>query len=130
MKLSQAAERVIALARKVRKYYDTELPKRYPDYPIIDPAQEGPPPPKEERELRNFLRSLPSETIYRLMLVMCLGREDFGTDDLRGSYEALKHTFGKPELAASRMIATTPLAAYLSDGLLELKRHRIPVDNL
>jgi hypothetical protein len=130
MKLSEAAQRVIALARKVRRYYDTELPKWYPDYPVIGPAQEGPPPPKEERELRNFLRSLPAETIYRLLLVMYLGRGDFGTDDLPGRYEALKQTFDMPERAASQMMEKVPLGDYLSDGLLELKRHRIPVDDL
>jgi hypothetical protein len=130
MKLSEAAERVITLARKVRGYYNAELPKWYPDYPVISPAQEGPPPPKEERELRNFLRSLPSETIYRLILVTYLGRRDFGVDDLPSSYEAVKQTFGKPEWAASQMMEKAPLAEYLSDGLLELERHQIPVDDL
>ena len=48
VKLSEAAERVITLARKVRAYYDAELPNWYPDYPLISPSQEGPPPPKEE----------------------------------------------------------------------------------
>jgi hypothetical protein len=130
MKLSEAAARVIALSGKVREYYDAELPKWYPDYPVIDPAQEGPPPPKEEQELRNFLRSLPAETIYRLVLVMRLGREDFGVDDLPGRYEALKKTFATPEWAVSLMMGKAPLAADLSDGLLELQRHRIPVDDL
>jgi hypothetical protein len=130
MKLSEAADRVITLARKVREYYDAELPKWYPDYPVIDPAQEGPPPPKEERELSSFLRSLPSETIYRLILVMSLGRSDFGTDDLAGSHQALKQKFGTPERAAYHLMHTAPLAEDLSDGLRELKRHRIPVDEL
>ncbi|WP_161967146.1 DUF3775 domain-containing protein [Fimbriiglobus ruber] len=80
--------------------------------------------------LRNFLRSLSSESIYRLLLVMYLGRGDFGADDLPGSYVALKETFGKPEWAASQMMEKAPLAEYLSDGLLELARHRIPVDDL
>jgi hypothetical protein len=61
---------------------------------------------------------------------MYLGRGDFGADDLPGSYEALKQTFGKPEWAASQMMEKAPLAEYLSDGLLELERHRIPVDDL
>ncbi len=130
MKLSEAAKTVIPLARKVREYYDAKLPKWYPDYPVIDPAREGPPPPKEQRELRDFLGSLPSETIQQLILLMYLGRGDFGADDLPGSYEALKQTFGKSEWAASQMMEKAPLAQYLSDGLLELKRHRISVDDL
>jgi hypothetical protein len=130
MKLSEAADRVIALARKVRAYYDAELPKWYPDYPLISPTQEGPPAPKEERELKTFLRSLPAEAIYRLLLLMHLGRGDFGSDDLAVSYDALKQTFGKPEWAVSQMMEKAPLAQYLSDGLSELKRHRIAVDEL
>jgi hypothetical protein len=130
MKLSEAAKRVIPLARKVRKYYDAELPKWHPDYPVVRPEDKEPPPPKEQGELRNFLHSLPSETVYRLLLVMSLGREDFGADDLPGSYEALKRTFSQPESAASYMSYQVPLAEYLSDALLELKRRRIPVDDL
>lgn len=130
MKLSEAAKRVIALARKVREYYDAELPKWYPDYPVIDPAKEGPPPPKEERELKNFLRSLSAETIYRLILLMYLGRGDFGPEFLSAAYETLKKTFGAPEGAISQMMGKAPLAEYLSDGLSELERHRISVDGL
>lgn len=130
MKLAETAQRVIALARKVRRYYDSELPKWYPEYPVISLTQKGPPPPKEERELRNVFRSLPSETIYQLLLVMYLGRGDFGADDLSGSYEALKQTFDKPERAVSQMMEKAPLADYLSDGLLELERCRIAVDDL
>src|SRR4051794_29645956 len=130
MKLSKAAKKAIFLARKVREYYDAELPKWYPDYPIYDPRQEGPPPPKEEQELRSFLRSAPPETIYRLLLLMRLGREDFGVDDLPGNYEALRKKYFDPEVAASLMADYVPLAAYLTDGLAELKRHRIPVDDL
>jgi hypothetical protein len=130
MKLSEVAEKVIALARRVREYYDAELPKWYPDYPLINPAQDGPPSPKEEQELRNLLRSLPADTIYRLILVMYLGRGDFGVEDLAGNYEALKQTFGKPEWAASQMLEKAPLGEYLADGLSELNRHRIPVDDL
>jgi hypothetical protein len=130
MKLSQTIQKVIALAGKVRTYYDAELPKWYPDYPIVKPGQEGPPSPKEERELKEFVRALPPEMIYRLLLIMYLGREDFGIEDLASRYEALKQTFGQPEWAASQMLEKAPLAQYLTDGLSELKRHRIPVDDL
>jgi hypothetical protein len=34
MNLSEAANRVIALASKVYDYYSTELPKRFPHYPV------------------------------------------------------------------------------------------------
>ena len=130
MKLSDATARVIELARKVREYYATELPKHHPNYPVIRLTDPNPPPPPEERELRSFLTTLSADMIYRLLLVMYVGRGDFGTDDLPGSYETLKNTFAKPEYAVSQMMDKAPLADYLSDALEEFRKHRINVDKL
>jgi hypothetical protein len=130
MNLSEAANRVIDLARKVREYYATELPKRHPNYPVVGLDEESVPPPPEEKELRAFLKTLPEEMIYQLILIMYLGRGDFGTDDLAGYYESLAGTFGVPEHAASQMMEKAPLADYLSDGLDELRKHKINVDKI
>jgi len=130
MNLSDAANRVIELARKVRDYYASELPKWHPNYPLVGLDEESAPPPPEERELRDFLATLSDDMIYQLILVMYLGRGDFGTDDLAGYYEALKGTFGGPEHAVSQMMDKAPLADYLSDGLEELRKHKINVDKM
>jgi len=131
MTLSEAAKRVIDLARKVREYYDTELPKRHPNYPLVDPNEESAPPPPEETELRAFLAALPEELLYQLTLIMYLGRGDFGTDDLAGYYEALKGTIGDPEQTTSQMMVyKAVLADQLSDGLEELRQHKINVDKM
>ena len=130
MKLSEAATRVITLARKIRAYYSAELPKLHPHYPVVDMTVLGPPPPNEELELEHFLQSLPPETLYRLILLMYLGRGDFGTSNLAGAFMHVKDTFDKPEWAISQMMGKATLAEYLSDGLSELKRHHIPVDDL
>ena len=58
MKLSEAANRVIELARKVRDYYAAELPKRHRHYPLVGFDEETAPPPPEEKELRDFLTRL------------------------------------------------------------------------
>src|SRR5919197_814552 len=108
MKLSEATNRVIDLARKVREYYATELTKYHPNYPMIRLGEESAPPPPEEKELRDFLSALSDEMIYQLILIMYLGRGDFGTDDLAGNYEALKGTFGDPEHAAAQMMDKAP----------------------
>jgi hypothetical protein len=128
--LSKAAQKVIDLARKVRDYYAYELPKRHPNYPLVSLDDKRVPPPPEEEELRTFLASLSDEMIYQLILLMYLGRGDFGTDDLAANYEDLKETFGKAEHAASQMMGKAPLADYLSDGLAELRKHEINVDKL
>jgi hypothetical protein len=64
MSLSEAANRVIDLAGKIRDYYATELPKRHPNYPLVGPDDETAPPPPEEKELRDFLETLSEDMIY------------------------------------------------------------------
>jgi hypothetical protein len=131
MNLSEAVNRVIDLARKVRDYYDAELPKRHPNYPLVGPNDESPPPPPEEKELADFLASLPEDLIYQLILIQYLGRGDVGADDLAGYYEARKGTIGEPGDAISQMLMDTViLADELTDGLEELRKHKINVDKL
>ena len=128
MKFSETANEVIALATANRNYWDTELPKRHPNYPLISQGEDSGPPPPEEKKLRNLLLGLPEEDIYKIALLMCLGRGDFGVDDLAENYEALNGTFGDPQQAASQMMVMAPLADYLLDGLEELRKHKIDVD--
>jgi hypothetical protein len=130
MKLSEAAKRVIALAEAIRTYWDEELPKRHPHYPIVHLDEKSGPPPPEEKELQKFYATLPEDLIYKLVLIMYLGRGDFDTRDLAGHYEALKQTFGKPEWAANQMMDRAPLADYLSEGLAKLKESGIDVDRM
>jgi hypothetical protein len=130
MTLSAAAHKVIDLAREVRDYYATELPRRHPDYPIVSPFATRVPPPPAERKLQAFLETLSDEMIYQLLMIMYLGRGDFGTDDLAGYYEGLRGTFGDPEHAVSQMMGKGPLADYLLDGLEELREHEIDVNKM
>jgi hypothetical protein len=130
MKLSQATNKAIRLARKVREYYAAELPKYHPAYPLVGAAEDEPPPPPEEAELRQFLESLSPEMVYQLLLVMHLGRGDIETRDLAESFAELKPQFGSPEWAISQMVEKPALADYLSDGLQSLKESRIDADRL
>jgi Protein of unknown function (DUF3775) len=132
MNLSEAVKRVIDLARKVRDYYSTELPKRHPSYPLVGADEEPPPPPPEETELREFLTRLPEDMVSQLLLIMYLGRGDFGTDHLNEYYETLQHwkNGSRPADAVSQFMDKAPLADYLSDGLDELRKHRISPDRL
>src|SRR4051812_43730431 len=125
MKVSEAANEVIALAEAIRKYWDVELPKRHPDYPFIKLGENDGPHPPEEEALRDLFSNLPEKTIYQLLLIMYLGRGDYSTDDLAGRYEDLRHKFEKPEWAVSQMMEKTPLAEYLRDGLDELMKSGI-----
>src|SRR5438094_974080 len=61
MKLSEVAEQVIRLGRAANDYWETELPKRHPDYPLVRPGEDSGPPPPEEAELRTLLNKLPED---------------------------------------------------------------------
>ena len=130
MKLSETAKAVITLADAIQSHWDTELPKRHPDYPLVHSGEDSGPPPPEQEKLKDLLANLPDDDVYKLALIMYLGRGQFGTDDLEGSFEALKKTLGNPDSAASQMTEKAPLADYLTDGLAELKKSGIDVDHL
>lgn len=100
MKLCHIAKEAIALATAIRSYWDTELPKRHPNYPVVSPGEDSGPPPPEERQLRNLLLSLSEEDIYKVLLLMSLGRGDVGPADLAGHFELLKKRFPKTSTPA------------------------------
>jgi hypothetical protein len=130
MKLSETAAEVIDLAEAIRSYWNTELPKRHPHYPMISPGEDSGPPPPEKQELKNLLASLPEDEIYKLILLMYLGRGDFVIDDLAEQYETLRNRFAKPDRAIAQLMEKAPLADYLTAGLDELKKSGIDVDQL
>jgi hypothetical protein len=130
MKLSAAARQVIGRADAIRAYWEAELPKRHPDYPLVNPGEESGPPPPEEKKLRQLLAKLPADTVYKLLLIMSLGRRDFDTTDLGSRYEELKERFEKPEEEAAQLVEKPDLADYLADGLDALKKNDIDVDTL
>lgn len=130
MALSETLRQAIPLAEAVRDYWDEELPKRHPRYPIVGPGEDSGPPPPEERELDALLSGLPDEDIYKALLVTYIGRGEFGTAGLADEYEALKSSFGESERAAPQMILKDALADWLSDGLAELARRGIDIDHL
>jgi hypothetical protein len=132
MTLSATAQKVIDLSGEVRDYYETELRKRYPNYPIVDENEENVPPPPAEKELRAFLESLPKEMIFQLFLIMYLGRGEFSPDDLAESYEKLKESIGDDaEYALAEMMHyKAALADRLMYGLEELRDHKIDVNKM
>jgi hypothetical protein len=134
MKVSEAAKRVIDLSRKIHDYYEVELPKYYPNYPLVEPEdveEDKVPSPPEEKELRDFLASLPEETIYQLILIMHLGRYECSTKNLAAHYDSLKELVGNAEQVRFEMMDLKGvLADQLSDGLEELSKHGLNVDKL
>jgi hypothetical protein len=131
MTLSKAAERVIELSGQIRDYYDTELPKRYPNYPLIDGEEEDVPPPPQEAELESFLNSLPDELVFQLRLLTRIAWDTVPVTRLAETYHELKEDLGETSEAVSWLMTFHgTLAGQLSDGLEILRRNRINPDKL
>lgn len=130
MSLAESAHKVIDLAREVRAYYDEEMPKWHPEYPIVYEHESEPPPPLAEVELRAYLTSLPEETVYALATLMEFGRWNFRDGDLSASFEAAKETFEGLDQAIAALMREVPLGDILADALEELGRRRDDVDRL
>jgi hypothetical protein len=115
MALSDIVNEVIHLSRTAQEYWDRELPKRLANYPTVGEGEDPGPPPPEEARLEELLFGLPPDVVYNLALIMFLGRGDYSTDDLAGSYAAVQRYFEDPEQAVFRMIGIGgSLAYYLS----------------
>lgn len=130
MKLSEAVTKVIGLAKVIREYWETELPKRHSDYPVMNPGEQPVSPPPEEKKLAKLLASLPEDLVCQIGLLVDLGRGDFDVRELADHYKTLKDNFDSPTAFASQLIEKAPLADYLQDGLAELEKHNIDVDSL
>jgi len=130
MAFSDILKEVMALSDAAAAYWAEELPKRHPNYPIVRPGEDDGPPPEAEKQLERLLRSLPAETIYKLALIMYLGRGTLKADDLVRGYQEIKDRFEQPEMATKRMLDTPPLAEDLAEGLEKLKRNHIDVNTL
>ena len=131
MLLSEAVARVIDLAGQVRAYYDRELPRYHRDYPIVHPDEVEPVAPPVEGELRAYLESLPGDIIAGLVTIMRLGRYDYKVASLAENFDLWKGEFDRSEQTATReLLREVPLAAYLEDGIEELRRHDLDVDRL
>jgi hypothetical protein len=133
MKLSEIVAKVSGLNEAISDYWEAELPKRHPNYPLVNPGEDddnGPPPPEEE-ELEELLRSLPEDKIYQLLLVLYIGRQEFDTSDLPGKYQSLKERYDDPREEASVWLGQRGfIADFLATGVDKLKRHNIDVDHL
>ena len=128
MKLSEVTEKVIALSSAIRDYWEEELPKRHPDYPIVRPGDEDGPPPPEEAKLRELLAGLPEEQLYQLGLVMYVGSWIIDAQNTESAYDEVKDRLGDWPEAIDWLATYVPLGDYLLNGLEKLEKNRVDVD--
>src|ERR1700756_5535885 len=104
MKLSEVVGEVIRLGDASRAYWDRELPKHHPHYPLVRAEEDSAPPPPEDAKIESLLKGLPEDQLYALILLSYVGRGDFSADDLLPAYQTMKETFPSKELAIAQMM--------------------------
>ena len=115
MTFAETLDWVIALADKVWEYWDAELPKRHPEYPIVREGEDSGPPPPEQAELRALLGSLGLPDLHRLIALMYFGRR-FSPADFAAEYRQAADHFPDPAVAVEYLAEFPPLADQLRDG--------------
>lgn len=68
--------------------------------------------------------------LCRLNLIFFLGRGDIGIDELSDFYAELRGASSDRDNTVSQMVSKATLADYLSDGLDELRKHKMNVNKL
>jgi hypothetical protein len=130
MALSEVVRDVIRLGDASRTYWDRELPKHHPRYPVILAGEDSGPPPPEDAQIQALLESLPEDQLYALILLMYVGRGDFSADHLQSAYQTIKDTFPSKNLVIAQMTGKGTLAEYLADAMDEIQKRRIDLDSL
>jgi hypothetical protein len=130
MKLSEAVREIIRLVDASRAYWDRELPKRHPRYPIIRAGEDSGPPPPEDAQIRALLERLPEDQLYALILLVYVGSGDFSADHLPSAYQTMKEMFPSKDLAIAQITGTYALAEYLTDAMEESQKRKIDLDSL
>ena len=130
MKLSELTARVIDLATAIRDYWEVELPKRHPDYPLVRPGDGDGPPPPEQAELEGLLAGLGDDEVFALALTMRAGWGGVPLDDLQQAFQLTRDWFGDRGSAEAVLADTPALADNLTRGVARLTRNGVSVDGL
>ena len=130
MKISEVVREVIRLGNASRAYWDRELPKRHPRYPVIRAGEDSGPPPPEDAQIQALLETLPDDQLYALILLTYVGRGDFSADHLLPTYLTMKEMFPSRDMAIAQIIEFKAVAEYLTDAMEEIQKRRIDLDSL
>ncbi len=130
MKLSEVVREVIRLGDGSRAYWDAELPKHHPHYPVILAEERSAPPPPEDARIQELLNSLPEEQLYAVALLTYVGRGDFAVDRLMPAYQTIKEILPSKEVAIAQITGQKTLSEYLSDAISEIQKRHISLDSL
>lgn len=127
MKPTEVLPKIIRLGEASQEYWDGELPKHHPNYPLIDDSSETSPrrPPMDD-EIESILSKLPEDQLYAVASLMYLGRGDFGSDRFSETCHEVRGKFPSTSVAI-RHIMAKPLAEYLADAMESAENNHINI---
>jgi hypothetical protein len=120
---------LIRLGERSHAYWDQQLPRRHPKYPLIQPGEDSGPPPPEDAEIQQLLNTLPERDLYILLTLMYVGRGDFDLHHFKSGYRKMKDSFPSRDLVIDQMTGTQVLSEYLADALEEIEQSHLNVDS-
>src|SRR5438552_15774144 len=129
MTRSEAIRELIRLGELSRAYWDKELHRRHPKYPLVQVGEDSGPPPPEDKQIQDLLKALPERDLYILLTLMYVGRGDFDLGRLRSAYLKMKETFPNRDLVIDQMTGKNVLSEYLTDALEEISERHIDLDS-
>ena len=130
MAFSDTVKRVMELADVIQKFWDVELPKRHPTYPIIGPGEEPGPPPPEEDDLRALLESLPPDDLYLLLALDELGWGVATAGDIGALQRHAREQYPDLDIIIDWIAETPVRLSFVPDGLRVLSAAGVDVDHL
>jgi hypothetical protein len=130
MTLSEVVREIIRLGDASRSYWDRELPRDHPHYPLIVAGEKETPPPPEDAQILSILENLPEDQLYAVALLMYLGRGDVIATQIPSAFLTVKKILPSKDLAIDQLMSQTALAEYLADAVAEAQKRHINLDDL
>lgn len=128
MKLSEIVNELIRLGDASQAYWERELPKYHPRYPLVYEGEQEVPPSPEDDQILALLTSLPDDQLYAVALLTYVGRGDFTADNLPRANRSVKERLPDKDVVLVHLTASKTLGEYLTDAMEECEKRHIDVD--
>jgi hypothetical protein len=130
MKLSEVIHELRQLGQARTHYWETELPKIYPRYPLIYPGEPEEVPGPDEIRMRQFAQSLPIDVLNMLEVLVDLMWRKIEPADIGSRFREYQQRYTDHSYAVNRLMRHGMLELDLEDSLEILADHGIDVDSL
>lgn len=129
MTRTEVIRELIRLGEESHAYWEKELRKRHPRYPIVQPGEDSGPQPPVDDQIQRLLKSLSETDLYIVLTLMYLGRGDFDLEHLKSGFLTMKESFPSRDAVMDQLLRKQVLSEYLADAMEEIRQGCIDVDS-